>query len=80
MVFNFDCMVYSDFGSFEVKATGVNRADLIQRSGNYPPPKGASLILGLECAGVVKEVGKNTKSFKEGDEVCSLLSGGGYAE
>ena len=63
-----------------VKATAVNRADLIQRSGNYPPPKGASLILGLECAGVIQEVGKNTKAFKEGDEVCALLSGGGYAE
>ena len=48
-----------------VKATAVNRADLIQRSGNYPPPKGASLILGLECAGVIQEVGKNTKAFKE---------------
>ena len=47
----------------EVKATAVNRADLIQRSGNYPPPEGASLILGLECAGVIKAVGKNTKLF-----------------
>ena len=64
----------------EVKATAVNRADLIQRSGNYPPPEGASLILGIECAGVIKAVGKNTKLFKEGDEVCALLSGGGYAE
>ena len=75
-----DPKIKEDEVLIQVKATAVNRADLIQRSGNYPPPEGASPILGLECAGVIKEVGKNTKSFKEGDEVCALLSGGGYAE
>ena len=64
----------------EVKATAVNRADLIQRAGNYPPPQGASDILGLECSGVIAEVGEEVSSFQVGDEVCALLAGGGHAE
>lgn len=64
----------------EVRATAVNRADLVQRSGGYPPPPGASQILGLECAGVVSEVADGVDWPAIGDEVCCLLSGGGYAE
>ena len=63
-----------------IKASAINRADLLQRSGNYPVPPGASPILGLECAGVVEEVGGQVKNFRKGDEVCALLAGGGYAE
>ncbi len=61
-------------------ATAVNRADLVQRSGNYPPPPGASEILGLECAGEVMALGEGVESFRVGDRVCALLAGGGYAE
>lgn len=61
------------------RATAVNRADLIQRQGSYAPPEGASLILGLECAGIVKAVGYGVDRFHVGDEVCALLAGGGYA-
>ncbi len=64
----------------DVVATAVNRADLLQRQGFYPPPKGASEILGLECSGVVSEVGEGVTGWAVGDEVCALLSGGGYAE
>lgn len=64
----------------KIKATALNRADLLQRTGNYPPPEGASEILGLEMAGVVTKTGSNTTKWKEGDRVFSLLSGGGYAE
>src|SRR5918992_2146942 len=64
----------------DVAATAVNRADLLQRAGNYPPPRGASEILGLECSGVVSEVGEGVTEWSVGDEVCALLSGGGYAE
>jgi putative PIG3 family NAD(P)H quinone oxidoreductase len=64
----------------DVAATAVNRADLLQRQGFYPPPKGASDILGLECSGVVSEVGEGVLGWSVGDEVCALLSGGGYAE
>lgn len=63
-----------------VRATAVNRADLVQRSGNYPPPPGASPILGLECAGEVMEVGEGVSRVAPGDRVCALLAGGGYAE
>jgi len=63
-----------------VQATAVNRADLVQRAGLYPPPPGASPILGLECAGVVARVGTAVTRFKPGDTVCALLTGGGYAE
>ncbi|HSG90833.1 MAG TPA: NAD(P)H-quinone oxidoreductase [Pseudomonadales bacterium] len=62
------------------RASAVNRADLAQRAGAYPPPPGASPILGLECAGIVEAVGEGVDRFKPGDAVCALLSGGGYAE
>jgi putative PIG3 family NAD(P)H quinone oxidoreductase len=64
----------------DVAATAVNRADLLQRQGFYPPPPGASDILGLECSGVISEVGEGVTGWSVGDEVCALLSGGGYAE
>jgi putative PIG3 family NAD(P)H quinone oxidoreductase len=64
----------------DVAATAVNRADLLQRAGNYPPPRGASEVLGLECSGVVSEVGEGVTGWSVGDEVCALLAGGGYAE
>jgi putative PIG3 family NAD(P)H quinone oxidoreductase len=63
-----------------VAAAGVNRADLLQRQGLYPPPPGASEILGLECAGEVVEVAPDVERFKSGDRVMALLAGGGYAE
>jgi putative PIG3 family NAD(P)H quinone oxidoreductase len=73
-----------DLGTGEVRiaahATAINRADLVQRSGGYPPPPGASPILGLECAGEVIEVGEGVARVAVGDQVCALLSGGGYAE
>ncbi len=64
----------------EVRATAVNRADLSQARGHYPPPPGASDILGLEMAGVVREVGASVTDWRPGDRVCALLPGGGYAE
>lgn len=64
----------------EIRATAINRADLVQRSGGYPPPPGASPILGLECAGEVRAIGEGVSSFAIGDAVCALLAGGGYAE
>lgn len=64
----------------EVRAGAVNRADLAQRAGAYPPPPGASAILGLECAGVVSEIAAGVPGFKIGDAVCALLAGGGCAE
>ncbi|MYD97038.1 MAG: NAD(P)H-quinone oxidoreductase [Gammaproteobacteria bacterium] len=73
-----------DVGPGEVRienhATAVNRADLAQRAGGYPPPPGASPVLGLECAGVVTAVGEGVARVAQGDEVCALLAGGGYAE
>ena len=63
-----------------VRATAVNRADLLQRRGMYPPPDGASEILGLEIAGDVADVGDDVAAWSEGDRVCALLPGGGYAE
>ncbi|WP_345159120.1 NAD(P)H-quinone oxidoreductase [Pontibacter saemangeumensis] len=63
-----------------VHATALNRADTLQRQGKYPPPKGASPLLGLEIAGVVEEAGIRCTRFKNGDEVFGLLPGGGYAE
>jgi tumor protein p53-inducible protein 3 len=63
-----------------VRATALNRADLLQRRGAYPPPKGASDILGLEMAGEVVDVGSAVTAWKPGDRVCALLPGGGYAE
>jgi putative PIG3 family NAD(P)H quinone oxidoreductase len=63
----------------DVVATAVNRADLLQRQGHYPPPPGASEILGLECSGTVSELGSGVTGLEVGAEVCALLSGGGYA-
>src|ERR1700686_4773362 len=63
-----------------VHATAVNRADLLQREGHYPPPPGASPILGLECAGEVIEVGADVRGWSTGDRAMALLAGGGYAE
>ncbi len=63
-----------------VKAAGINRADLLQKAGMYPPPAGASEILGLEVAGIVERSGSQVTKFKEGDLVFALLAGGGYAE
>ncbi|WP_296250175.1 zinc-binding dehydrogenase [Pseudomonas sp. UBA4194] len=70
-----------DVGQVKIKvaAAGLNRADLLQRAGLYPPPPGASDILGLECAGVISEVGAGS-SWQVGDRVCTLLAGGGMAE
>jgi len=62
-----------------VRATSVNRADLLQRQGMYPPPPGASPIIGLECAGEVTEVGAQVSGWKVGDRAMALLPGGGYA-
>ena len=64
----------------DVYATAINRADLLQRRGAYPPPKGESEILGLEMAGIVIEVDDDVTSLQIGDRVCALLPGGGYAE
>jgi len=61
-------------------ASGVNRADLLQRQGLYPPPPGASSILGLECAGVLEEIAEGVEGWQVGDRVMALLPGGGYAE
>lgn len=63
-----------------VHACGLNRADIFQRQGNYPPPKGASEIPGLEVSGVVEMCGADVRGFAVGDKVCALLEGGGYAE
>ncbi|GAA3905997.1 NAD(P)H-quinone oxidoreductase [Halomonas cibimaris] len=63
-----------------VAYAGVNRADLMQRAGHYPPPPGVSDIPGLEVSGTVIGVGANVRSLAAGDEVCALLAGGGYAE
>jgi tumor protein p53-inducible protein 3 len=64
----------------KVNATALNRADILQRKGLYPPPKGASPVLGLEMAGVVEEVGAKCYGWEAGDKVFGLLPGGGYAE
>ncbi|HET9959754.1 MAG TPA: NAD(P)H-quinone oxidoreductase [Polyangiaceae bacterium] len=64
----------------EVHAAGINRADLLQRRGLYPPPPGESEILGLECSGVVRSVGREVQSVREGERVMALLAGGAYAE
>ncbi|WP_130929270.1 zinc-binding dehydrogenase [Pseudomonas sp. Sample_20] len=62
-----------------VAAAGLNRADLLQKAGLYPPPPGVSQVLGLECSGVISEVGAGS-SWQVGDRVCALLAGGGMAE
>ncbi|WP_424183779.1 NAD(P)H-quinone oxidoreductase [Actinokineospora sp. G85] len=64
----------------DVAATAVNRADLLQRKGFYPPPAGSSEIIGLECSGTVAALGEGVVGWQVGDEVCALLAGGGYAE
>jgi NADPH2:quinone reductase len=64
----------------KVAAAGVNRADVLQAAGHYPPPPGASEILGMEVAGVVAAVGEHAGDWAAGQEVCALLAGGGYAE
>lgn len=63
-----------------VAAAGVNRADVMQREGRYPPPPGASDVPGLEVAGIVVAVGEDVAGVAVGDEVCSIVTGGGYAE
>lgn len=70
-----------DVGQVRIRiaAAGLNRADLLQRAGLYPPPPGASKTLGMECSGVISEVGSGS-SWHVGDRVCALLAGGGMAE
>jgi putative PIG3 family NAD(P)H quinone oxidoreductase len=63
-----------------VAAAGVNRPDVLQRQGAYPPPKGVTDIPGLEVAGTIAALGPGVSGFRVGDEVCALVSGGGYAE
>ena len=63
-----------------VTAAGVNRADLLQAAGNYPPPPGASDIIGLEVSGILEAVGDGVTNWSPGQQVCALLAGGGYAE
>src|SRR4051812_43922891 len=64
----------------DVVASSVNRADTMQRQGQYPPPRGASDILGLDCAGRIAALGEGVTGWSVGDEVCALLAGGGYAQ
>ncbi|GAA4369261.1 NAD(P)H-quinone oxidoreductase [Nocardioides caricicola] len=64
----------------QVAAAGLNRADLLQRQGFYPPPPGASDIIGMECSGTVAALGEGVTGWSVGDEACALLSAGGYAE
>lgn len=64
----------------KVKATALNRADILQRQGKYPPPEGESPIMGLEMAGIVEEIGEAVSEWQVGDRVFALLGGGGYAE
>jgi len=63
-----------------IVASAVNRADLLQRQGNYAPPPGASDVLGLECSGTIAAVGEGVTDWSVGDECCALLAGGGYAD
>ena len=63
----------------EVAAAGLNRADLLQRAGFYPPPPGASGVIGMECSGTVAAVGPEVTGWSVGDRACALLAGGGYA-
>ncbi|MEH0821961.1 MULTISPECIES: NAD(P)H-quinone oxidoreductase [unclassified Micromonospora] len=64
----------------DVRASAVNRADLLQRQGHYPPPPGAPAYPGLECSGVISAIGPGVTGWEVGQEVCALLAGGGYAE
>src|SRR3954452_19338014 len=63
-----------------VAAAGVNRPDVLQRTGSYPPPPGASPVLGLEVSGTIAASGAGVERWKAGDRVCALVPGGGYAE
>ncbi|MGY2700971.1 MULTISPECIES: NAD(P)H-quinone oxidoreductase [unclassified Nocardioides] len=63
----------------DVVAAGLNRADLLQRQGFYPPPPGASEVIGMECSGTVAALGEGVEGWSVGDEACALLAGGGYA-
>ncbi|NIP24106.1 MAG: alcohol dehydrogenase catalytic domain-containing protein, partial [Phycisphaerae bacterium] len=64
----------------DIMASALNRADLAQRAGHYPPPPGASEILGLEMAGRIAAAGSKVSGWQVGDRICALLPGGGYAE
>ncbi|MCR8671970.1 alcohol dehydrogenase catalytic domain-containing protein, partial [Agrococcus sp. HG114] len=64
----------------DIVATAVNRADVMQAAGKYPPPAGASEVLGLECSGTIAAVGAGVRGLEVGEPVCALLAGGGYAE
>ncbi|XP_021740468.1 quinone oxidoreductase PIG3-like [Chenopodium quinoa] len=75
-----DPQIKDDEVLIKVEATALNRADTIQRKGSYPPPPGASPYPGLECSGTILQLGNNVTRWKVGDQVCALLSGGGYAE
>lgn len=75
-----DPQIKDDEMLIKVEATALNRADTLQRKGSYPPPPGASPFPGLECSGIIEQVGKNVTRWKIGDQVCALLAGGGYAE
>ncbi len=75
-----DAVIQPDEAIVEIHATAVNRADLAQARGNYPPPVGESDILGLEMAGVISSVGSTVEKWQVGDRVFALLGGGGYAE
>ncbi|MDB2435268.1 alcohol dehydrogenase catalytic domain-containing protein [Alphaproteobacteria bacterium] len=64
----------------EIYSSGVNRADILQKKGHYPPPNGESEIIGLEVSGKISKLGTSVKNFKIDDSVCAILGGGGYAE
>src|SRR5436305_6323034 len=64
----------------KVAAAGVNRPDVMQRMGHYPPPAGITDIPGLEVAGTIEQIGADVREWKAGDRVCALVAGGGYAE
>ena len=78
-----DPVLKNDDVLLEIHAAALNRADLLQRAGQYPPPPGWPEWFGLEAAGVIRAIGPEAEAkgrFKVGDEVCALLGGGGYAE
>jgi putative PIG3 family NAD(P)H quinone oxidoreductase len=75
-----DAVAGPDEVLLDVVAAGLNRADVLQRMGNYPPPPGASPYPGMECSGRIAALGENVAGWEVGQEVCALLSGGGYAE
>ena len=75
-----DPVIKSDECLVKIEAAALNRADLMQREGDYPPPPGCPEWMGLEIAGTVVEVGKDVTTHKVGDKVCALLGGGGYAQ